>query len=208
MAMILDKYKILLWDFDGVIMDSNPVRTYGFEEILKGYPQQQVDELIAFHKQNGGLPRYDKFRYFFEKIRGEQVSDAEIARLSARFSEIMLNKLMDRSLLIPDSVAFIKANYKNFIMHIVSGSDQTELRAVCAYLGLTQYFVSIVGSPILKPQLVKQLLYDYGYKNNEVAFIGDSVNDYDAAVNNNIDFYGYNNTALLKLPGSYINKFM
>ena len=91
---MLNNYKILLWDFDGVIMDSNPVRTYGFEEVLKGYPQQQLDEFMVFHKQNGGLPRYDKFRYFFEKIRDEQVSDAEIARLSARFSEIMLNKLM------------------------------------------------------------------------------------------------------------------
>ena len=208
MAVILDKYQVLLWDFDGVIMDSNPIRTQGFEEVLKGYPQQQVDELMIFHKQNGGLPRYDKFRYFFEKIRGEQVNEQLIASLSARFSEIMLNKLMDSSLLIPDSVAFIKANYKKFIMHIVSGSDQTELRSVCAYLGLTQYFVSIVGSPVLKPQLVKQLLHGYGYKTGNVALIGDSVNDHDAAVSNNIDFYGYNNAALLKLSGSYINKFM
>ena len=115
---------------------------------------------------------------------------------------------MDSSLLIPDSVAFIKANYKKFIMHIVSGSDQTELRSVCTYLNLTQYFVSIVGSPILKPQLVKQLLHDYSYKIGNVALIGDSINDYDAAVNNNIDFYGYNNAALLKLSASYINKFM
>ena len=205
---MLDKYKVLLWDFDGVILDSNPVRTYGFEEVLKGYPQQQVDVLMVFHKQNGGLPRYDKFRYFFEKIRGEQVSDAEIASLSARFSEIMLDRLMDRSLLIPDSVDFIKANHTKFIMHIVSGSDQAELRKVCDYQCLTQYFVSVVGSPVLKPQLVKQLLHDYGYQKIEVAFIGDSVNDYDAAVANNIDFYGYNNTRLLKLSGSYINNFM
>jgi len=208
MAAILNKYKILLWDFDGVIMDSNPVRTYGFEEVLKGYPAEQLNELISYHKQNGGLPRYDKFRYFFEKIRDEQVSDAEIARLSARFSEIMLNKLMDRSLLIPDSVNFIKANYKKFIMHIVSGSDQTELRKVCDYLDLTQYFVSIVGSPVLKPVLTKQILKTYNYNKYEVAFIGDSVNDYTAAVENGIDFYGYNNKRLLNLSKLYIKKLM
>ena len=206
--MMLDKYKVLLWDFDGVIMDSNPVRTYGFEEVLKGYPAEQLNELITYHKQNGGLPRYDKFRYFFEKIRDEQVSDAEIARLSARFSEIMLNKLMDRSLLIPDSVNFIKANYKKFIMHIVSGSDQTELRKVCDYLDLTQYFVSIVGSPVLKPVLTKQILKTYNYNKYEVAFIGDSVNDYAAAVENGIDFYGYNNKRLLNLSKLYIKKLM
>ena len=205
---MLDKYKVLLWDFDGVIMDSNPVRTYGFEQVLKEYPAEQLNELITYHKQNGGLPRYDKFRYFFEKIRGEQVIDAEIARLSAQFSEIMLGRLSDRSLLISDSMAFIKANYSKFIMHIVSGSDQTELRAICAYLGLTQYFVSIVGSPVLKPMLTRQILQAYNYNKYEVAFIGDSVNDYDAAVENGVDFYGYNNKRLLNLSKLYIKKLM
>jgi phosphoglycolate phosphatase-like HAD superfamily hydrolase len=208
LVIMLDKYKVLLWDFDGVIMDSNPVRTYGFEEVLKGYPAEQLNELITYHMQNGGLPRYDKFRYFFEKIRGEQVSEQEIARLSARFSEIMLGRLLDRSLLIPDSVAFIKANYTNFIMHIVSGSDQTELRTICAHLGLTQYFVSVVGSPVLKPLLTRQILQTYNYNKCEVAFIGDSVNDYNAAVENGIDFYGYNNKRLLNLSKLYIKKFM
>ncbi len=205
---MLDKYKVLLWDFDGVIMDSNPVRTYGFEEILKEYPAEQVKELIAYHQQNGGLPRYDKFRYFFEKIRGEKVTDEEIMRLAARFSEIMLARLLDSSLLIPDSVAFIKENYKKFIMHIVSGSDQIELRKICAHLSLTPYFVSIVGSPVLKPRLVQQILKAYNYNKYEVAFIGDSVNDYDAAVENGVDFYGYNNKRLLNLSKLYIKKLM
>lgn len=205
---MLNKYKVLLWDFDGVIMDSNPVRTYGFQEVLKEYPADQLNELITYHKQNGGLPRYDKFRYFFEKIRGEQVSSQEIARLSARFSEIMLARLLDPSLLIPDSVAFIKANYKNFMMHVVSGSDQTELRVICDHLDLTQYFVSIVGSPVLKPRLTGQILKTYNYNKYEVAFIGDSVNDYDAAVENGIDFWGYNNKRLLNLSKLYIKKLM
>jgi len=205
---MLNKYKVLLWDFDGVIMDSNPVRTYGFQEVLKEYPADQLNELITYHKQNGGLPRYDKFRYFFEKIRGEQVSSQEIARLSARFSKIMLARLLDPSLLIPDSVAFIKANYKNFMMHVVSGSDQTELRVICDHLDLTQYFVSIVGSPVLKPQLTGQILKTYNYNKYEVAFIGDSVNDYDAAVENGIEFWGYNNKRLLNLSKLYIKKLM
>jgi HAD superfamily hydrolase (TIGR01549 family) len=206
--MELDKYKVLLWDFDGVIMDSNPVRTHGFGEVLKSYPARQVEELIKYHKQNGGLPRYEKFRYFFKNIRHEQVDEEAIKHLSKQFTDIMLKKLMDPSLLINDAVSFIKANYKSFIMHIVSGSDQIELRKVCDALGLSSYFVSIVGSPILKPELVKQVLQQYSYNKNEVAFIGDSINDYDAALNNQVDFYGYNNEDIRHLSGNYIEKFM
>jgi HAD superfamily hydrolase (TIGR01549 family) len=204
---MLDTYKVLLWDFDGVIMDSNPVRTYGFEKVLKNYPPNQVGELITYHKQNGGLPRYDKFRYFFAKIRGEQPDEKEIAALSTRFSEIMLKKLFDRSLLIPDTVSFIKANYTKFKMHIVSGSDQTELRKICDHLGLSNYFISITGSPTLKPELTRQVLEAYNYNNKEVAFIGDSINDHDAAAKNGIDFCGYNNKELLSQSKLYIEKF-
>lgn len=204
---MLDKYKILLWDFDGVIMDSNPVRTYGFEEVLKDYPPEQVSKLITYHKLNGGLPRYDKFRYFFETIRGERVTAAEINQLSARFSKIMLEKLLDESLLIPDSVSFIKANYQKFVMHVISGSDQTELRTICDHLNLSKYFASVVGSPTLKPELTRQVLQTYNYNSRETAFIGDSVNDYDAAVENGIDFYGYNNKSLLNLSKLYIEIF-
>ena len=46
--MKLNKIQTLFWDFDGVIMDSNAVRDRGFEEVLKDYPQTEVDALMAF----------------------------------------------------------------------------------------------------------------------------------------------------------------
>lgn len=207
MISILNKYKILLWDFDGVIMDSNPIRTYGFQEVLKPYPAYQVKELIAYHKQNGGLPRYEKFRYFFEKIRNEQTDETAIKQLCEKFSSIMLQKLLNEDLLINDAVSFIKAKYQKFTMHVVSGSDETELKQVCNALHLTKYFTSLVGSPTLKPELVKQVLQNYNYNKPDVAYIGDSINDYDAAKANNVDFYGYNNDSLRNVSVKYIESF-
>ena len=49
-------------------MDSNAVRDRGFKEVLNGYPENEVDALMTFHQDNGGLSRYVKFRYFFEVI--------------------------------------------------------------------------------------------------------------------------------------------
>ena len=61
--------KIIFWDFDGVILNSNKVRDSGFEIVLKDFPKNQVELLLNYHRQNGGLSRYVKFRYFFEVIR-------------------------------------------------------------------------------------------------------------------------------------------
>ena len=60
--------KNILWDFDGVILNSIHVRDKGFIEIFKDFDNEKVDLLLQYHKKNGGLSRYVKIRYFFEKI--------------------------------------------------------------------------------------------------------------------------------------------
>ncbi|GAB2642990.1 HAD family hydrolase [Emticicia sediminis] len=206
MKNIID-YKVILWDFDGVIMDSMPIRGLGFKEVLKEYPPNQIEELMLFHEYNGGLSRYVKFRHFFEKIRGENVTEEQIIELSNKFSEIMLKLLLNEDLLISDSVDFIKTNYDKHEMHIVSGSDGDELRKICSNLNLSRFFKTINGSPTPKKLLVKDVLSLNGYMNDDVVLIGDSINDYEAAQTNMIDFCGYNNVLLKNLDCIYIEKF-
>ena len=202
----LEKYKTILWDFDGVIMDSMPIRDNGFVDTLSvDYSKEQVDDLLEFHRANGGLSRYVKFRYFFEKIRNEEVTEEKILELAQKFSEVMLLLLIDEKLLIEDSFSFIKANYKKYKFHIVSGSDGKELNKICQELGLDEFFITIEGSPTPKKQLVENILLRYGYDKNDCVLIGDSHNDYDAAQFNNISFLGYNNEQLKKFD--YIIKF-
>ncbi|WP_431242699.1 HAD family hydrolase [Flavobacterium sp. P21] len=146
----MENFKTILWDFDGVIMDSMPVRDKGFEIVLQKYPQEQVSLLMDYHRKNGGLSRYHKFRYFFEEIRKESITEDEIQGLAKQFSTVMLESLLDESLLIKDTVIFIEENYTKYNMHIVSGSDGNELRYICEKLGLSKYFISIHGSPTPK----------------------------------------------------------
>ncbi|SDR69831.1 HAD-IA family hydrolase [Gramella sp. MAR_2010_147] len=203
----LDNIRNIFWDFDGVIMDSMPVRNKGFEIVLKDFPEEQVDELMKFHLENGGLSRYVKFRYFFEEVRNEKVSEQKIKKLASEFSKIMKELLVDESLLIADSLNFIKKNHLNYKMHVVSGSDQAELRFLCNELEIVQYFISIHGSPTPKKELVKNLLLDYQYLKENCVLIGDSINDYDAASTNQINFIGYNSIDLKDKGRSYISSF-
>ena len=205
--MNFNKYKKILWDFDGVILDSMEIRNNGFKLVLKDYPLHQVNLLMEYHISNGGLSRYNKFRYFFEIIRGESVTEKQIQMLADKFSEIMLNNLINDNLLIKDSVDFIKYNFKNLTMHIVSGSDQNELREICNKLGIDKYFKSIHGSPTPKNELVKILLKTENYNLNETCLIGDSMNDYEAAKINGISFFGYNNKQFENPKFNFIKSF-
>lgn len=204
---MLDNFKVILWDFDGVLMDSNSVRDLGFETVLANYPAEQVQALMTYHKANGGLSRYVKFRYFFEEILKKPVTEEMIETLAKAFSDIMRKYLTNPDLLIKDSMNFVRHNHEKFAMHIVSGSDQKELRYFCQELGISIYFLSINGSPTTKKQLVLNILTNYKYNKKEVVLIGDSINDYDAAIENNISFAGFNNTTLKTLSSPYIDSF-
>lgn len=199
--------KNILWDFDGVLMDSMDIRDQGFIEVLKDYPKEEVDALMKFHRANGGLSRYVKFRYFFEEIQKESITQEQVQQYADAFSRVMLEKMMDTSLLIADAVEFVKEHHDKYRMHIVSGSDQKELRQICSNLEIATYFRSIHGSPTPKTQLVKQVMENNSYLPQETILIGDSINDYDAAIANDIGFYGYNNHKLKEVSNQYIQKF-
>lgn len=195
----MDKPKFILWDFDGVIINSDTIRTNGFARVLQSYPEHQVAQLLEYHQANGGLSRYHKFSYFFEEIRKEPVSEEQIVALAEAFSRIMRQAMTDKSLLIEETVSFIKAHHKRIPMHIVSGSDQQELRYLCQCLEIDSYFVSIHGSPTPKKQLVKDLLLSYQYKPEEGLLIGDAINDFDAAQASQVAFWGYGNDTVRTL---------
>jgi phosphoglycolate phosphatase-like HAD superfamily hydrolase len=196
----------VFWDFDGVILDSMDVRDYGFKEIFKAFKSSEINSLIEYHRLNGGLSRYVKIRYFFENIVKRATSEKEILDYADRFSLIMKEALTNPDNLILDSVNFIKKNHKNYRFHIVSGSDQTELRFLCKSLKLDSYFISIHGSPTPKTKLVQDLISEHNYDSNTSCLIGDSVNDFDAAVANELRFYGYNNIELKNKGTNYISK--
>lgn len=207
MKKLIDKNNIL-WDFDGVLMDSMPVRNKGFQLVLKGYPKDQVEQLMRYHLENGGLSRYVKFRYFFEKIRGEVITEDDIELWAGKFSEVMRSELIDTSLLISDTLEFVKRNHENYNMHIVSGSDQQELRFLCDKMNISDFFLSINGSPIPKKKLVENLLKEHHYEKSKTVLIGDSINDFEAARENGIDFMGYNNKNLKELNAQYLENFI
>ena len=200
--------KVILWDFDGVILNSMEVREMGFVNVLSSYPEEQVKELLKYHKENGGLSRYVKFRYFIQEILNEQPNEKKVDTMASQFSEIMRSSLGSRDLLIQEVINFIKLHFQVFNMHIVSGSDEEELRFLCDKLNISGYFKTIQGSPESKISLVNNILSQYNYEKPTVCLVGDSINDFDAANQNQIDFFAYNNKAL-KLKGlNYIDSFL
>lgn len=204
---MLEKYKTILWDFDGVILNSNVIRTKGFVEIFKDFPENQTSKLIKYHQKNGGLSRYHKIEFFFTKILKKRTTQDEIFFYAEKYKSFILNNLVDKRFIIKDTLSFIKQKKNAFSMHIVSASDGNELRQICKNLNIDFYFKSIHGSPLSKKENINKLLERNKLINEEVVLIGDTKNDFEAAIHNKIDFIGYNNIELKNKSTQYILTF-
>ena len=199
--------KNILFDFDGVILDSMKIKGDGFVELFQHLDNNgdNLKLLEKYHYENGGISRFEKIKYFYNDLLKKDISQNEIDSYAKKFSEIIRKKLYDKSNLIEDSVNYISKNFQDFRFHIVSGAENDELNDLCHVFDLTKYFLTIAGSPVKKAVLVKNIIEKNHYSIEETILIGDSINDYDAAKANNIKFYGYNNVLLKKYD--YIDSF-
>ena len=203
---MIKNFKTIIWDFDGVIIDSDNIRTESFKETFKDFGTDSVEKLIKYHKLNGGLSRYHKVQFFFNEILKKNITDNDYTSWIELYGKYCKERLCNKSLLIENSINFIRKNHENFSFHIASASDEKELRFICKKLNISDFFKSINGSPTTKINNVKNILNNYNYLKRNCCLIGDSINDMEAAKINDIKFFGYNNLSL-KVGNTYIDKF-
>jgi HAD superfamily hydrolase (TIGR01549 family) len=200
--------KAILFDFDGVILDSMDVRDSGFRYIFRCFDDDKLEELILYHRKNGGLSRFKKINYFYKEILKKEISSELVNSYAEKYSTIMRKELVNKDKLIGDTIDFIKSSQDLFDFHIVSGSEHTELNYLCTALKIDKYFLSISGSPAPKEELITRTLERYMYKKNEAIVVGDSINDLVAAKRNGLTFIGYNNESIRSVCKNYIESFM
>ena len=62
----LNKYNTIIFDCDGVILNSNfqKIEAYRNTALAYGASKLQAEELVAHHVELTGISRYVKFKYF------------------------------------------------------------------------------------------------------------------------------------------------
>lgn len=186
--MNIAKYKTLVFDCDGVILDSNRLKTQAYYDtaIAYGANSEQAQAITDYHVRLGGISRYPKFQYFLEKILYQTVTEESLVFLLEHFaSEIHQGLLHCR---IAEGLHELREQYPDARWMVLSGSDQRELRQLFKERKLAELFDGgVFGSPDDKDYVLARELRN-GNIRHPALFIGDSRYDHQAAAAAGLDF--------------------
>lgn len=132
-----------IFDFNGVLVNDEPLHCYGFQQALKEKNLTlSLDEYFEKY-----LP-YDDYNFFLHFLgeRGQPVDPEEIRRLVDLKSHHYFSFIQKNIPVIPESLDFIRALPAEVPVAIASGAARKEIEFMLAELESRDYFTTIIAA--------------------------------------------------------------
>ncbi|WCB47017.1 HAD family hydrolase [Nitratidesulfovibrio vulgaris] len=179
----------IVFDCDGVILESVNVKTEAFARVAEPFGCDVRDRLVAYHIENGGVSRYKKFEWMFREVLGREISSDELNELGRRYAEYAFEGVLNAQL-VPGAYDAITAWHGRVPMYVCSGAPHEELTHILHERGLSRFFAGIYGSPPGKSELLAKVVKLADVAPATTVMIGDSKTDLRAAEDVGTLFYG------------------
>ncbi|WP_448207589.1 HAD family hydrolase [Azospirillum sp. sgz302134] len=178
----------VIFDFDGVIIDSARMKTNGFIRLYGIEDPAMQDRLRRTVWRNGGLSRFKMLAILERELFGRSPTEAQVNDLARRYAEIVDPAVPDCPL-IAGAEELLDA-LSGTPCHLVSGTPHETLMGTVRAKGLERWFVSITGSPSVKAEVFAGIVRAGGHDPARTLAVGDSMTELDAAQKSGTAFVG------------------
>ena len=180
---------LLALDFDGVILDSMEVKTEAMRRVGEPFGPELCERLVMYQRIEGGVSRFEKFRWLYREAYGREITAAEMAAASDTFLKAIGDALKTCPLL--PGVHEVLADWRGRVpICVCSGAPETDLAALLTERGMAECFTAIRGYPPAKTELLADIIRVTGADPATTVMVGDTITDERAAVENGTLFYG------------------
>jgi phosphoglycolate phosphatase-like HAD superfamily hydrolase len=179
------EFKIIVLDFDGVVVESNDIKHCAFSEMFRGCPQHE--EIMRYHFSHNHVCRQDKFKHILGNILGQSFQDADITVMAEKFSQLTRQKIIECPF-VSGAEDFIAYFSPKVSLYVASATPMDELKIIMDARRLSGYFKGVYGAPIEKTKMFKYILAREEMAPADLLFVGDSKEDYDVAVRSGLQF--------------------
>ena len=180
-------YSTILFDCDGVILDSNHIKSQAFYDLALPYGENVASTFLEYHQYNGGISRHNKFSFLVYDLLSFSGSHATqvISNLLDSYAALIYSGLLTCP--FSKSIFNLSSHFSHINSYVISGSLETELNSVFTQRSIHQLFDGIYGSPRNKYQIIDSLLSS-GLLKAPIIFVGDSQYDHQVANHFSFDF--------------------
>jgi len=186
----IEDCSMLIFDFDGVLANSVKVKTDAFSAMYADYGDEVRMKVIGHHCKNGGMSRYEKFKFYHLNFLGERLNNRDVEKLANQFSELVMDKVVESPEITGAGRFLQKYCVGNKVVVINTATPTDEIKQIIKRRGLSHYFTTIVGSPATKIDNLNYLMKLQNKLAEECLFFGDAKADLDAAKESGVDFIG------------------
>ncbi len=128
----------IIFDFDGVILESANIKTEAFLELFKAYPEHQK-AIHDYHIENQGISRYQKFEWIYKTLLKKNYNDKVEQHLGKQFSLLVFEKIMNAPF-VPGALELLDDIENKVPGFIASGTPDDELKEITKGRRIDQYF--------------------------------------------------------------------
>ena len=198
--------EIIFFDFDGVIVESVDIKTAAFARLFEGEGETIVKKVVAYHLDNGGVSRYDKFRHIYRRILARPLREKEFKKLCDDFAGLVADNVAAAPY-VKGAMEFLKTFAPKYRFFVLSATPQEEIEKIVERKGITHLFRGVYGAPNKKADAVKEILSREKVRPADSLYVGDAMSDYAAARENGVRFIArvrrddpvFNDTDCLKI---------
>jgi len=186
--------KVIAFDFDGVLADSNKLKEDVYFEILPKSDHALVKTILA--DQNIVRTRTAVFRAIFASkgFSGENL-EIQSAVFSARYNDFVQEGI-EKMGLMPGAEDALRKLSAEYPLYINSHTPHDALLETVIRLGIGYFFKGVFGRKNLnskKSEVLKEIIKDEEASPEEVLMVGDANSDFEAAREAGCRFVGVAN---------------
>lgn len=204
-------YKGIIFDFDGVIVKSNNIKSEAFANLYMEHGEEVVNKVIRHHQSNLGISRFEKIKFYHNNFLNKNITNEKIKKIANKFSNLVFDKVT-LAPYIPGVLDFIKKNYGLTKLFISTATPTEEIEKILINRKIKHYFNGIYGSPESKILHIRKIKKKYKMNSKEIIFYGDGSSDLNAAIDTDVNFVliknSFNENLRESFKGEIINNFV
>jgi len=190
--------KTIILDFDGVVVESNDLKTRSFAQVFARFPEYAA-EMLHFHTDNISLSRYAKFDYLLNLLGRKH--DYELREALASDFSVKMTEGMVNVPLVAGALKFLETMAARVPIYLASVTPETELKSILGQQQLAQWFRGVYGyPPWTKPNAIRDVLRREKITAADAILIGDSAGDQAAARITGVSFLARNSGLTFEEP--------